>query len=170
MRNLGIPDAMLDGIDSDVISLEGLGISDEDLAEFNLNPDAPITVPTLPMLGFDVPNQEELIVAATEALSSINLNTLGQDVDEQLGEFGLQLRQGEVYLNELGALQLNARAGDLLEDLHRTDSSSLSSAGGGLGGGSAGRGTARGHDAHGRGTEAALHAGQGQQHTDLKCR
>ncbi len=115
LRNLGFPDAMLDEVDSDVISLEGLGISDEELAEFNLDPDAPIIVPTLPMLGFDVPNQEELIVAATEALSSINLNTLGRDVDEQLGEFGLQLRQGEVYLNELGALQLNARAGDLLE-------------------------------------------------------
>ncbi len=115
LRNLGFPSEILDEIDSDVISLEGLGITDEDLAELNLDPDAPITVPTLPMLGFDVPNQQELIIAATEALRSINLNTLGQDVDERLGEFGLQLRQGEVYLNELGAQQLNARAGDLLE-------------------------------------------------------
>ena len=115
LRNLGFPSAILDEIDADVISLEGLGISDEDLAELNLDPDAPITIPTLPMLGFDVPNQEELIIAATEALSSINLNTLGQDVDARLGDFGLQLRQGEVYLNEVGAQQLDARAGDLLE-------------------------------------------------------
>ena len=115
LRNLGFPSDILDEIGADVISLEGLGISDEDLAEFNLDPDAPITIPTLPMLGFDVPNQEELLAAAMEALSSINLNTLGQDVDERLGEFGLQLRQGEVYLNELGAQQLDARAGDLLE-------------------------------------------------------
>ena len=115
LRNVGFPSEILDELDSDVISLEGLGVSDEDLAELNLDPDAPITVPTLPMLGFDVPNQQELIIAATEALSSINLNTLGQDVDERLGQFGLQLRQGEVYLNELGAQQLNARAGDLLE-------------------------------------------------------
>ena len=115
LRNLGFPSAILDEIDSDVISLEGLGISDEELAELNLDPDAPITVPTLPMLGFDVPNQDELILAAMETLRSINLNTLGQDVDERLGEFGLQLRQGEVYLNELGAQQLNARAGDLLD-------------------------------------------------------
>ncbi len=115
LRNLGFPGEILDEIDSDVISLEGLGITDEELAELNLDPDAPITVPTLPMLGFDVPDQQELIIAATEALSSINLNTLGQDVDERLGRFGLQLRQGEVYLNELGALQLDARAGDLLE-------------------------------------------------------
>ncbi len=112
---MGFPGEILDEIDSDVISLEGLGITDEELAELNLDPDAPITVPTLPMLGFDVPDQQELIIAATEALSSINLNTLGQDVDERLGRFGLQLRQGEVYLNELGALQLDARAGDLLE-------------------------------------------------------
>ena len=55
LRNLGFPDAILDEVDSDVISLEGLGISDEDLAELNVDPDAPITVPTLPMLGFDVP-------------------------------------------------------------------------------------------------------------------
>ncbi len=115
LRNLGFPSAILDEIDADVISLEGLGISDEDLAELNLDPDAPITIPTLPMLGFDVPNQQELIIAATEALSSINLNTLGQDVDARLGDFGLQLRQGEVYLNEVGAQQLDARAGDLLE-------------------------------------------------------
>ena len=115
LRNLGFPSDLLDEIDADVISLEGLGISDEDLAELNLDPDAPITIPTLPMLGFDVPNQQELIIAATEALSSINLNTLGQDVDARLGDFGLQLRQGEVYLNEVGAQQLDARAGDLLE-------------------------------------------------------
>lgn len=115
LRNLGFPGAVLDEIDADVISLEGLGISDDDLAELNLDPDAPIMVPTLPMLGLDVPNQQELIVAATEALSSINLNTLGQDVDARLGDFGLQLRQGEVYLNEVGARQLDARAGDLLE-------------------------------------------------------
>ena len=115
LRNLGFPSAILDEIDADVISLEGLGISDEDLAQLNLDADAPITIPTLPMLGFDVPNQEELIIAATEALSSINLNTLGQDVDARLGDFGLQLRQGEVYLNEVGAQQLDARAGDLLE-------------------------------------------------------
>lgn len=115
LRNLGIPGEILDEIDFDVISLEGLGITDEELAELNLDPDAPITVPTLPMLGIDVPDQQELILAATEALTSINLNTLGQDVDERLGGFGLQLRQGEVYLNELGAQRLDARAGDLLE-------------------------------------------------------
>ena len=67
------------------------------------------------MLGFDVPNEAELFAAAMQALSAINLNTLGQDIDQRLGQFGLQLRQGEIYLNRLGAQQLDARVGDLLE-------------------------------------------------------
>ena len=115
LRNLGIDTTILDEQGIETISLEGLGIRDEELAQFNLDPDGPITIPTLPMLGFDLPDQEELLLAVTQALGSINLNTLGQDVDAQLGQFGLQLRQGEVYLNRLGAQQLDARAGDLLE-------------------------------------------------------
>ena len=115
LRNLGIDTSIFDENGIETISLEGLGISDAELAQFNLDPDAPITIPTLPMLGVDVPNQQELLSAATEALGAINLNILGRDVDERLGQFGLQLRQGEVYLNKLGAQQLDARPGDLLE-------------------------------------------------------
>ena len=115
LRDLGIDMSIFDEEGIETISLEGLGISDDDLEQFNLDADAPISIPTLPMLGFDLPDEEELLIAITEALSAINLNTLGQDVDESLGQFGLQLRQGEVYLNQLGAQQLDARAGDLLE-------------------------------------------------------
>ena len=115
LRNFGIDSSIFDGNGIETISLDVLGINDAELAQFNLDPDATITIPTLPMLGFDVPNQQELLNATTEALDSINLNTLGRDVDERLGQFGLQLRQGEVYLNKLGAQQLDARPGDLLE-------------------------------------------------------
>jgi len=115
LRSFGFDTSIFDENGIETISLEGLGISDADLAQFNLDPDAPITLPTLPMLGVDVPNQQELLSAATETLSAINLNTLGRDVDARLGQFGLQLRQGEVYLNKLGAQQLDARPGDLLE-------------------------------------------------------
>ena len=115
LRDLGIDTSILDEAGIDTISLEGLGISDEDLAQFNLDSDAPITIPTLPMLGFNVPSQEDLVLAATEAVSAINLNTVGQDVDNRIRKYGLQLRQGEVYLNRLGAQQLDARPGDLLE-------------------------------------------------------
>ena len=115
LRNLGLDTSVFDEQGVETISLEGLGISDEELAEFGLDADEPVTVPTLPMLGFDVPEAEELLATVTGFLSAINLNTLGQDVDDQLGQFGLQLRQGEVYLNRVGAQQLNARPGDLLE-------------------------------------------------------
>ena len=115
LRDLGIDTSFFDEEGIETISLEGLGISDEELAQFGLDADEPVTVPTLPMLGFDVPDADELLTTATEILSAINLNTLGQDVDAQLGQFGLQLRQGEVYLNRVGAQQLNARPGDLLE-------------------------------------------------------
>ena len=122
LRDLGIDTSIFDEEGIETISLEGLGISDGDLAQFNLDADEPITIPTLPMLGFDLPDEEELLIAVTEALSAINLNTLGQDVDEQLGQFGLQLRQGEVYLNRLGAQQLNAKSRRSAGSLHWADS------------------------------------------------
>jgi putative ABC transport system permease protein len=52
---------------------------------------------------------------AADLLRAVNLNTLGYELDNLLGRFGLQLRQGELYLNRLGAERLRARTGDLLE-------------------------------------------------------
>ena len=52
---------------------------------------------------------------ATDLLRVINLNTLGYELDNTLGQFGLQLRQGDLYLNRLGAERLNATTGDLVE-------------------------------------------------------
>ncbi|MDE0068730.1 MAG: FtsX-like permease family protein [Caldilineaceae bacterium] len=115
LRELGIDTSVFDEEGIETISLDGLGISDGDLAEFGIDADEPVTVPTLRMLGLEVPDADELLTTATEFLRAINLNTLGQDVDAQLGQFGLQLRQGEVYLNRVGAQLLNARPGDLLE-------------------------------------------------------
>ena len=48
-------------------------------------------------------------------LRAINLNTIGSELDRSLAPLGLQLRQGDLYLNRLGAQQLNAGPGDLLE-------------------------------------------------------
>ncbi len=54
--------------------------------------------------------------ALTESvLSAVNLNTLGAEIDRVLEVAGLELRQGDVYLNRLGAEQLNARPGDILD-------------------------------------------------------
>ncbi|HQY94604.1 FtsX-like permease family protein, partial [Caldilinea sp.] len=52
---------------------------------------------------------------STDLLRVINLNTLGYELDNTLGRFGLQLRQGDLYLNRLGAERLNASTGDLVE-------------------------------------------------------
>jgi len=55
--------------------------------------------------------------AATNTLSlaNLNLSTLTGEIDRVLGEAGLQLREGEVYLSRLGAERLDARPGDRLE-------------------------------------------------------
>ncbi|MBE2239603.1 MAG: FtsX-like permease family protein [Caldilineaceae bacterium] len=52
---------------------------------------------------------------STDLLRVINLNTLGYELDNTLGRFGLQLRQGDLYLNRLGAERLGASTGDLVE-------------------------------------------------------
>ena len=74
------------------------------------------------LLQFD-PSQMDITAAlgaslndlGDDLLRAINLNTLGYQLDAVLGRFGLQLRQGEIYLNRLGAERLHARAGDLIE-------------------------------------------------------
>jgi ABC-type lipoprotein release transport system permease subunit len=71
---------------------------------------------TEPATGEPVPALAALNVPdATELLSALNLNTLRAEVDRVLGQFGLQLRQGDVYLNRLGADRLGADVGDVLE-------------------------------------------------------
>lgn len=112
LRGLGFDTSLFDQQGIDVLSLESLGISEEQLAQLGLDPDAPISLPTLQALGMELPQPA---VALENLLSGVNLNTLGQSIDSTLGQYGLQLRQGEVYLNRLGAQQLNARPGDLLE-------------------------------------------------------
>ncbi len=50
-----------------------------------------------------------------DLLRAINLNTIGYDLDRVLSDYGLQLRQGDLYLNRLGAQRLRANVGDVLE-------------------------------------------------------
>ena len=54
-------------------------------------------------------------IDASAILSAVNLNTLGTEIDRVLEQVGLELRQGDVYLNRLGAEQLNAKPGDVLD-------------------------------------------------------
>ena len=52
---------------------------------------------------------------SSDLLRAINLNTIGYDLDRVLAEYGLQLRQGDLYLNRLGAQRLRANVGDVVE-------------------------------------------------------
>ena len=58
---------------------------------------------------------EALGIDTTAILSAVNLKTLGTEIDRVLGQAGLELRQGDVYLNRLGAEQLHAKPGDVLD-------------------------------------------------------
>ena len=58
---------------------------------------------------------EALGIDTNAILSAVNLNTLGTEIDRVLEQAGLELRQGDVYLNRLGAEQLNAKPGDVLD-------------------------------------------------------
>ncbi|MEZ4710115.1 MAG: FtsX-like permease family protein [Caldilineaceae bacterium] len=58
------------------------------------------------------------------AFGRLNLNTLGAEIDRVLAEFGLQLRQGDLYLNQLGAEKLNA-SGRCAGNLCRPNSDSF---------------------------------------------
>ncbi|MBX3011852.1 MAG: FtsX-like permease family protein [Caldilineaceae bacterium] len=88
------------------LSLAALGVTTDTLASLGVT----TTTLSLADLGLDstLPFTENL-------LNALNLNTLGGEIDRVLAQVGLQLRQGDVYLNRLGAEQLNARVGDVLD-------------------------------------------------------
>ena len=70
---------------------------------------------TLPFLDSIGPITSTLPFSGGLSLASLNLNTLSSEIDGVLGEVGLQMREGEVYLSRLGAERLDARPGDRLE-------------------------------------------------------
>ena len=108
LADLGLDTSLLAEQGITELSLGGLGITDQDLASLGIDPDASVDLPTLEALGIEIPENLNLF-------QFLNLNTLLGQTDEQLNQMGLQIRQGDVYLNQLGAQQLNARPGDLLE-------------------------------------------------------
>ncbi len=108
LRSVGIDTAFLEEAGLDSLNLEGLGVDLEFLEEMGIDPKAPIELPSFDALGADFLTDSNLF-------AEFNLNTVAQDLDSNLKPFGLQMRQGQVYLSELGALQLQAQVGDLLE-------------------------------------------------------
>jgi len=82
--------------------------------------DAPATAaPTTDASATDTPPAANLLTnvadSVTGLLSGFNLATMGSEMDRVLGEYGLQLKQGDLYLNRIGAENLDAQPGDVLE-------------------------------------------------------
>lgn len=108
LRNLGIDTTLLEQQGLEEISLEALGITPDMLTSLGV---------TTTTVGLDTFGVDTTAVQTTtsQLLQVLNLNTLGRELDRVLAQVGLQLRQGDVYLSRLGAQQLDARVGDVLE-------------------------------------------------------
>ncbi|MCO6452198.1 MAG: FtsX-like permease family protein [Caldilineales bacterium] len=108
LQSLGIDTAPLEDAGIDSLNLETLGFGPERLQALGVT----TTTLNLDTFGIDASGVQS---TTTNLLSAINLNTLGSDIDRNLAQVGLQLRQGDIYLNRLGAEQLDAQVGDVLE-------------------------------------------------------
>ena len=99
------------------LALAGIGafLSQQglDLGELELSPDMLQQAGRF-MQAQGLPVDPEAL-PSLDLLSTLNLNTLRTDIDRLLARFGLQLRQGEIYLSRVGADRLNARVGDVVE-------------------------------------------------------
>lgn len=111
LQDLDIPLSALEDLGLDTALFQDLGIDRINLEELGLTPDV------LEGLGIDPATSLTLPEISSElnVFELINLNTLVSDIDSTLNPLGLQLQQGDIYLSQLGALQLNAQPGDLLE-------------------------------------------------------
>ncbi|MCC6166700.1 MAG: ABC transporter permease [Caldilineaceae bacterium] len=122
LSQISIPVATLAELGIDTTVFEEQGIENVDLASLGLTPETlsslgvTTTTVNLGALGETVGIDSSAVqTATTNLLNALNLNTLGAELDRVLAQFGLQLRQGDVYLNRVGAGLLDARVGDVLE-------------------------------------------------------
>ena len=104
LEELGMDTAPLEEMGIETLDLEtlatALGMSDESAAQLSASAED--------TLG-------DLRDGADGLLKVVNLNTLGAEIDRLLGQYGLQLRQGDLYLSRLAAERLGAQPGDVLE-------------------------------------------------------
>ena len=118
MRSLGIDTTPLEASGIQTVTLASLGITTDTLRTLGQQVGITDTTNVQPAavlsntLGLDT---SQILTAAQGLLTSLNLNTLGRQIDRTLEPLGLQLRQGDVYLNRLGAERLDAQVGDVLE-------------------------------------------------------
>ena len=110
LEELGLDTSFFKSAGIELLTLETLGVNETLMEALGIDPDVPIEVSPIESLGIELPPLDNLFAA-------FNLNTISSQVSDGLKPMGLQVRQGEVYLSELGALQLDAEPGDLLEIL-----------------------------------------------------
>ena len=118
LRSLGIDTTPLESQGIQTVTLAALGITTETLQAVAQQVGITDTTNVQPAallsntLGL---NTGQILSATQGLLTSLNLNTLGRQIDRTLEPLGLELRQGDVYLNKLGAERLGAQPGDVLE-------------------------------------------------------
>ncbi len=111
LQELGIDTSLLDEAGLETLSLDALGFTSERLESLGVATTT-VTLGDLGVPGIDAGAVETF---TNDLLGALDLNTLGRELDSVLAQAGLQLRQGDVFLNRLGAERLNARVGDVLE-------------------------------------------------------
>ncbi len=118
LASLTLDITTLKGLGVDTTLLEEQGITEISLASLGITPDlltnigVTTTTVTAETVGI---NSSAMQTTTNQLMAALNLNTLGQELDRVLAQVGLQLRQGDVYLSRMGAQQLDARVGDVLE-------------------------------------------------------
>ncbi len=112
LQGLGVDTTFLEEQGITEISLESLGITPDLLTNIGVTTTTVSLDSTLGSVGID---SSAMQTTTNQLMSALNLNTLGRELDRVLAQAGLQLRQGDVYLSRMGAQQLDARVGDVLE-------------------------------------------------------
>ncbi len=105
-----------------------------------------------------------------QLLEAVNLNTLGYEIDRLLGQYGLQLRQGDLYLEPSGRRATGRQRRRRDRGLCRPAACALPRARRGGAGRSVERRGAGGDVASGRGAAASLYERQGQYCAGLQRR
>lgn len=112
LQALGIDTAFLEEQGIESLSLDSLGLDAAQLGALGVN----TTTVNLGNVGESIGLDPAAAQSFTnDILGALNLNTLGAEMDRVLAQFGLQLRQGDIYLSRLGAERMGARPGDVVE-------------------------------------------------------
>ncbi len=113
LKQLGIDTAPLEQRGIYTVSLASLGLTPARLRAIGVTTDSLKASKLVSnTLGIDPAQVAQL---PSRLLAAINVNTLGAQADTFLSQYGLQLRQGDIYLSRLGAQNLDARVGDVVE-------------------------------------------------------